>query len=283
MTWAKTSDDWWRHRKTLEMGLATRGLWSAAQSWSMDQLTDGFIPHAAVKLLGGNPKLARDLVGRGLWLAEPDGYRFHGWHDANPSVAEILESREKGRRRAAKSYHGFADSSPEEHPKNTRVFGLSSPAPIPSPIPSPIPIPRESENAPARMTWGDVFELVNDATGAMHNPTTKSRQACETIAAMQTPEDINAAAAAMKADGWARDNGMTAEHFADRFARYLAKSKGTYGKRAPTAADGEPLTPEAVEYRRLCALRDYATGDDRERVQAAIRAMANKARARMRA
>jgi hypothetical protein len=157
LTWAKTSDDWWRHKKTLGLSLAARGLWSAAQSWSMDQLTDGLIPQSAVKLLGGSSALAQQLVTAGLWDAEADGYRFHDWLECNPSVEEILKERAKGNQRAARSYErrramSSAESSPEEQPKTPRSFGVSSPAPIPIPIPSPIPTSQQRPEC----EWGAV-------------------------------------------------------------------------------------------------------------------------------
>jgi len=142
MTWALTSDDWWRHPKTIGMPLSVRGLWSAAQSWCMDQLSDGKVPTETIKMLGGTKAQAAELVKRGLWEEVPGGYVFHDWHDANPTVESIMLKRAKGSARAAASYkrrfgkssdESSGEESGEDTAKIQRTFAHSSPPPIPIP------------------------------------------------------------------------------------------------------------------------------------------------------
>src|SRR3990172_9012834 len=112
MPWFTIDDKWHSHPKVIGLSLAAAGLWAKAGSWCNDQLTDGRISLAAVKVLGGNTKLAAELKRKGN------------------------ETR-KGIR--------------EESERSPPILQLESSRPSPSPSPSPIPI-KNSEKESARAT-----------------------------------------------------------------------------------------------------------------------------------
>ncbi len=100
MAWFRVDDSLADHPKVLRISLTALGLWTKAGAWCAKHLTDGKIPNAAITLLGGNDKLARELVGAELWLEEGnDGYSFHQWAERQPSKAEVIERLEQQRAR----------------------------------------------------------------------------------------------------------------------------------------------------------------------------------------
>lgn len=109
MVWFKVDDKMHSHRKTRRLlrsgakkrrDVAPLGLWTAAGSWSADNLTDGFIPADELDTWDDDAlTLAARLVDAGLWLedsidGEP-GFRFKDWGIRNPDAASILAKREK--------------------------------------------------------------------------------------------------------------------------------------------------------------------------------------------
>ena len=93
MPWFKVDDTLAFHTKTLAAGNAAMGLWVRAGAWSMQTLTDGFIPDSLARQLG-TPKQARDLVAAGLWDKAPGGYQFHEWGDRQPTAADVRRAAE---------------------------------------------------------------------------------------------------------------------------------------------------------------------------------------------
>jgi hypothetical protein len=102
MTWFKVDDKFHSHPKVIATDPAALGLWAVAGSWVSDHLTDGFVPdHALTRLLPGAAKLARKLVAAGLWERSEGGYRFHDWHQANPTAEqENARKADQARRQA---------------------------------------------------------------------------------------------------------------------------------------------------------------------------------------
>lgn len=108
MAWFKADDKLHSHRKTRKLlrsaspkrrDVAPLGLWTAAGTWSADNLTDGFVPADELDSWDDNADvLAARLVAAGLWVeAEVDGepgYRFHDWARHNPDAASVLAKRE---------------------------------------------------------------------------------------------------------------------------------------------------------------------------------------------
>ncbi|GAA1679621.1 hypothetical protein GCM10009745_24420 [Kribbella yunnanensis] len=99
VTWFKVDDAFAFHLKVIRAGNSAIGLWVRAGSWSAQQLTDGLVPADMVQALGGNLGDAEQLVTVGLWEESPGGYKFHDWHDYQPSKAEVESDRERARKR----------------------------------------------------------------------------------------------------------------------------------------------------------------------------------------
>lgn len=72
----------------------------AGLAHSGQQGYDGFIPRAALPLLHGNMKTARDLELVNLWVACPGGWDINGWAEFQPSSDEH-EARRKRAKAAA--------------------------------------------------------------------------------------------------------------------------------------------------------------------------------------
>jgi len=96
MAWSRIDDNLYDHPKLDVLGkdrLACMGLWVLAMSWSGRYLTDGVIPLARVRHLGGTIRQASLLVAAGLWELSDDGYRFHDFLDFNDSAEAVRERR----------------------------------------------------------------------------------------------------------------------------------------------------------------------------------------------
>lgn len=94
MAWFQVDDQLAMHRKVCDAGNAAMGLWVRAGAWSMQNLTEGFIPSKAAKTLGTAPQ-ASSLVNAGLWLQIEGGYKFHEWGTRQMSAEKIADRRRK--------------------------------------------------------------------------------------------------------------------------------------------------------------------------------------------
>ncbi|GAA5102708.1 hypothetical protein [Nocardia iowensis] len=94
MPWFQVDDQLGFHPKAVAAGNAAMGLWVRAGSWSMQQLTEGFVPAAIVRGLGSAAQ-AKKLVEVGLWSIADGGYQFHDWTERQMSKAEIEDRRRK--------------------------------------------------------------------------------------------------------------------------------------------------------------------------------------------
>lgn len=107
MPWFKVDDALSMHMKAFAAGNQALGLWVRAGSWSMHQLSDGFIPRGVVAALGGNWDDAAALINAGLWHEAPEGYQFHDWAEYQPTREQVLAERaaaaERKRQSRAKS------------------------------------------------------------------------------------------------------------------------------------------------------------------------------------
>ena len=92
MPWFKVDDTFPHHAKVLAAGNAAVGLWTRAGAWSMQQLTDGFVPQHVARTLG-TPGEAKRLVDVGLWLRVEGGYEFHQWDQRQPSREKVEAER----------------------------------------------------------------------------------------------------------------------------------------------------------------------------------------------
>ena len=101
MPWFRVDDTFSHHAKVMAAGNAAIGLWVRAGAWSMQQLTDGYIPLHVAAMLGTRSE-ARRLVQAGLWAEKDDGYVFHEWEQRQPSRAQLHADREAAAERQRK-------------------------------------------------------------------------------------------------------------------------------------------------------------------------------------
>lgn len=94
MVWFKVDDALSMHMKAFTAGNQALGLWVRAGSWSMHQLSDGFIPKGVVQALGGDWDDAAALINAGLWHEAEGGYVFHDWAEYQPTRESVLADRE---------------------------------------------------------------------------------------------------------------------------------------------------------------------------------------------
>lgn len=93
MVWFKVDDTLAFHSKVLAAGNPAIGLWVRAGAWSMQTLSDGFVPTHVARQLGTRSEIAR-LCSAGLWVEKDGGYVFHEWDQRQPSRAKVLSDRQ---------------------------------------------------------------------------------------------------------------------------------------------------------------------------------------------
>jgi hypothetical protein len=102
MPWFKVDDTLAFHSKIVAAGNSAVGLWTRAGAWSMQQLTDGFVPSHIARQLGSRADCRR-LCDVGLWdEKDGDGYVFHEWDQRQPSRAKVMSDREANAERLRK-------------------------------------------------------------------------------------------------------------------------------------------------------------------------------------
>ena len=168
MPWFKVDDTFAFHPKIIGLSPSAGWLWTRAGAWCAQLLTDGAVPRKVIGALGGAPDDAAELVEAGLWTETDSGWKFHDWHDYQPTKeaveAERAAARERQRkaRAAAKAARDSERDSKGSHavtsPDVTRDIRRESrsPHPIPShPEPS-------SSSAPSEPTLAVVVDTADD-------------------------------------------------------------------------------------------------------------------------
>ena len=137
MPWFKIDDTFAMHEKVMAAGNPAIGLWARAGAWSMQQLTDGFVPDHVLRALG-TPKERRQLVEVSLWVEAEGGIAFKGWDERQPTKVQVeaarqaAADRQRHARERAKSQrdsrgdkgvsHGPPDPTrPDPTPKSNRA------------------------------------------------------------------------------------------------------------------------------------------------------------------
>jgi hypothetical protein len=147
MTWGRMDDKFHRNRKVRELrstkaGRAALGDWAFWWSWCLDDPSlSGVIPHS--ELSASDKKSSVHLVSVGLWEEVPEGFRFHDFHEYNPTSEQREAKKTADRERVAKSRNASRENVARDSQK-TRERVASTRVPIPS---HPIPIPSQSESA----------------------------------------------------------------------------------------------------------------------------------------
>lgn len=140
--WSRIDDSVPHHKKFLNIGVAASWLWLCGLVHSNVQLTNGYIPEAALGLLGvvKRPRTAASkLVTAGLWEKVPGGYQIHDYHDFNPRAEDTKKRREADRVRKESARRNVGPSA-----ENPNALARARARPHPTP---PHPIRTEKEQA----------------------------------------------------------------------------------------------------------------------------------------
>jgi hypothetical protein len=160
VTWVNIDDSWLTHPKAACAGKDGRALWLAALLYAARELTDGFIPTAALPLIAATaevrPAAHKKLIepwreGEApLWEPVEGGWRIHDYHDYQPAAETVRDKRARDRERKAKGRAnqdrnpatGRIDSgeSPEDVRTESTTDTPGNPARV-TPVPYPFPIP----------------------------------------------------------------------------------------------------------------------------------------------
>lgn len=144
MTWLKLDDKFARHRKVAPLSDAAFRLHVTALLHCAEQLTDGEITNADLKVMPSLPTGRRlvaalqELVDGGLWVVVDGGWALHDFADWNPSSAAIkakqAAARERMQELRSRRVRANTERTEDEHDANeTRSSrGVRSPRPVPS-------------------------------------------------------------------------------------------------------------------------------------------------------
>jgi hypothetical protein len=130
MPWFKVDDTFAMHEKVMAAGNSAIGLWTRAGAWSMQQLTDGFVPEHVLRALG-TPKERRKLVEVSLWDEAEGGVTFRNWDERQPTKEQIEAARQAAAERQRHARER-AKSRRESQRDATRDFAGSHGPPDPT-------------------------------------------------------------------------------------------------------------------------------------------------------
>lgn len=146
MSWGKMDDKFHRNRKVRDLrrlkgGYEAIGVWTFWWSWCLDDAAlTGFIPDS--ELAPNERKSAKMLVSAGLWDEIEGGFRFHDFHDYNPTRDQRESKKSYDREHSARRRSKVVTDSDTTR---ERIGDESFPARVPVPSqPDPNPIPTET-------------------------------------------------------------------------------------------------------------------------------------------
>lgn len=154
MAWAKVDDGWWCHPKVMGLGLAARGLWVSALSWSCAQRRD-VVPASFVAMVGGSNDEANALADAGLWVADGGGWRIHDW-------AQYQELSISEKRAEAGAKGGKRSGEARRRAKQTEATAEQEPKQVPIPS-QPIPLSSQSDQLPEPAEYRTVIARARSA------------------------------------------------------------------------------------------------------------------------
>ena len=180
MAYVRLDDQIAHHPKVLRAGAEAAWLWACAIAYCNRQLTDGYVPAAALSTMGAfktpPKKLANTLVSVGLFEPADDGYRVHDYLKHNPDKSTVQQriSDATQRKAAIRGRAGRVDvpsmsqRDNDETDASSRGVRTDSP-PTPTPTPSSIDDSHSAGATPAQLRIAAV-ELLdiwqNHGTGA---------------------------------------------------------------------------------------------------------------------
>lgn len=243
MAWGKVDDGLHKSVKWRKASKPARALWVTALSWSMDELTDGFVPTHILGMLDGTKREAQSLVDAGLWDTRKHGWVFHDWSDYQPDSASIKAKKAKESEGAALGNHRrwhegkgvrvesceycqgmppeldvepptpeydvprvpdqVPDGPPDTAPESGAISGSHRP------VPEPVPLSSGSESRGGYVS-SDNPEQTPQPCGRIHDPEKPCRR-CGDVRRAQEAEDAERQRLAIKAKADADRQAQAAE------------------------------------------------------------------------
>jgi hypothetical protein len=102
MTWARLDDRFPEHPKVVGLSDAAFRLHIKALCYVARNRTDGHLPNAVPRSLGGMPRQVAELLSAAVWEKNGDAWIIHDYLDYNPSRAELAEMAAKKAKAGAK-------------------------------------------------------------------------------------------------------------------------------------------------------------------------------------
>lgn len=153
MPWFKIDDTFAMHEKVMAAGNSAIGLWARAGAWSMQQLTDGFVPDHVLRALG-TPKERRTLVEVSLWDEAEGGIHFRNWAERQPTKEQVETARQ-----AAAERQRHARERAKSQRDSRRDKGVSHAPPDPT---RPDPTPKSKERDAGKPATTKARQLPDD-------------------------------------------------------------------------------------------------------------------------
>jgi len=159
MPWAKLDDQFFFNRKVTQCDGYARSFHVAGIVYCSGQLTDGFVPKAAVTLVFGMTgfdfdkqmleQVLEQLLDTGLWERCNGGYQIHDYLEYNPTREEAIATRDARAEAGRRGGKASAERREANAQANSQQMLKQNPTPSPSPSPSPDPNPNPEETAVA--------------------------------------------------------------------------------------------------------------------------------------
>jgi hypothetical protein len=214
MAWGKVDDKLHSSPKWRATSKGGRALWATALSWSMDQLTDGFIPAHMLAALDGTRADAKSLVDTGLWERTEIGWQFHDWAEYQPSRDQVLAERGAAKERQKRARERARERRETEASRRDEGVTHGDVTPdVTGPPTRPDPTPKRTETPDG---------VSGPSAAAAGRPTKRGTR-------IPDPFPITAEMVA-----WARENAPGIDHRAvtERFVDYWRGISGTKGVKA---------------------------------------------------
>src|SRR5699024_5357022 len=120
MAWIKLDDGFFNNPKIISVQQSAKLLYLSGLCYAGANLTDGVIPHGAVRVLAAQSDIydvsdaILELVSAGLWYEHARGFEIHDYLEHNTSAGEVRTKREQARVRMEERRKKFARSSHEQ-------------------------------------------------------------------------------------------------------------------------------------------------------------------------
>lgn len=187
MTWVRLDDQFAQHPKLVTAGPLGIALFVAGLAYCNRNLTDGFIPWAAARLLLSwefrerNGRLgtvsvtsglagedvtteyvATLLIASGLWTEIDGGYVVHDYLDYQPSKEQVLAERASSAERQQRYRNAKSNGV-----TNGVTNGASHTTPTPTPTPKPVPDTQTNNPEPLSSGCARFFDLYENCIGTL--------------------------------------------------------------------------------------------------------------------